>query len=628
MRHGTSGLRPRVFGAVLVLAAAAAAQENDDVEAMRRRLKQQDEKIAGLSTQLEAALTRLNDVEKKMTDELVDARVEDALKTKLKIYQRPTSIDIDDRKVLFTSGGIEGGLFFTGLFRSRFELRQNNVDLNSGDGGLDDSGARLNGRFRLGIGASFLGDETTSAAAASAPSTADAFGSARYHAASVTALTEFQAYGTFANNSFVTTQNAQQLPQSFSFSLLAEPYEQIGLYQGFLRVANVLADDVTVRVGRQEIVLGNQLLFGNNSFYDGTVHDAIRFDYGNRLLGDEFAATFFYAKEAASDNGIPGPIFDFDEDDQMALYLTYAPKGEDWTVDGYWSYFSARSALNGGGDLIATGSTAFYFDGAYTPLILGHFHTLGARGQWSRIPLFGGSLTLSGELAYQTGGDSSLNIDEDGDTINDFPHRSIHGWNFELVSNFRLYDPKTASKSDSLPILAFQYYLATGGGRNIGVDDGDPTNDFHEHLGFQPMFVNRHFEFRPNQRNDEGAIFYPGGGRYGNMDAIPLDNVHALKLAFSFMATPELELGAGIVHAITESNQGYGSSSFGTELDLFGTYYFRSNIQFGANVSVFFPGSSAKRQANNLFFDQTDPTAGRADDDAAFAFYLQALLQF
>ena len=617
-----NGMRKRMIGPVVGLCAAmfavTAIAQDPEVERLKKRVAEQDENLKAMSAQLQGALSRLSAVEGQGQSQALDEAVERALSQKVLLFRRPISIDVEDRVPLFTTGGVEGGLFFTGLFRSRFDLRQNNVDFNSGADGIDDSGARLNGRFRLGIGASFLGDAvpTDSAPSGSAPS--------------ITALTEFQAYGTFANNSFVTTQNPQQLPTSFSFSLLAEPYEQIGLYQGFLRASNLGVDGLRFSAGRQEIVLGNQLLFGNNSFYDGTVHDALRFDYGQRSASrkDEFAISAFYAKQAASDNGIPGPVFDFDEDDLWAVYATYAPKGSDWLIDGYWSYFNGRSALNGGGDFIATGSTAFYFDGAYTPLMLGHFHTIGARGQWSKIPLGGGFLTAGVEAAYQTGADTSLNIDENGDGINDFPRRSVHGWSVEVATNFRFYDPDAVSSDDARPILGLNYYYASGGGRNFGVDDGDPTNDFHESLGFQPMFVNRHFEFRGNERDDAGQIYTPGGGRYGNMDAIPLDNVHAFRAAFSIMATPELELGVGLVYAITDSDQGYGDGSFGTEVDLFGTYYYRENIQFGANFSLFVPGSTARRQSEILFFDGSDPTDGNADDDVAMAFYLQALVQF
>jgi hypothetical protein len=619
-----------IFAAGLVCAALIATVAGaQDVETLRRlvgeqekKLADQDQAIATMGAKLEQALDEIRRLKEGggYDSRAVEEAVQAVLTGSDFFFRRPKSIDVEDRAPLFAAEGVQGGLFFTGLFRSRLDLRQNNVDLNSGDNGIDDSGVRLNGRFRLGIGASFLQPE-------GAPADSREGGS---RAPAITALTEFQAYGTFANNSYVTTPNPQQLPKSFSFSLLAEPYEQIGLYQGFLRASNVGLDGFRTTLGRQEIVLGNQLLFGNNSFYDGTVHDAVRLDYGVRTgpWRDDFAISAFYAKEAASDNGIPGPIFDFDEDEFYAVYATYAPKSEPWSIDGYWSFFNGRSALNGGGDFIATGSTAFYFDGAYTPLILGHFHTFGLRGQWNSIALGGGFLTTSAEIAYQTGADSSLNIDEDGDGINDFPHRSIHGWNIELASNFRFYDPQRSESSDLRPLLGFQYYYASGGGLNVGVDDGNPSNDFHESIGFQPMYVNRHFEHQRADRDDMTALYYPGGGRYGNMDAIPLDNVHAFKLAFSVMATPELELGVGIVHAITDSNQGYGSSVFGTELDVFGTYFYRTNIQFGANVSVFFPGSTAKNQSELLFFDGTDPTDGNADDDAAFAFYLQALVHF
>ena len=54
----------------------------------------------------------------------------------------------------------------------------------------------------------------------------------------------------------------------------------VGMYQAWLEFRNIFCrPELSTRIGRQEIVLGNQFQFGNADWYNGIVHDGIRVDW-------------------------------------------------------------------------------------------------------------------------------------------------------------------------------------------------------------------------------------------------------------------------------------------------------------------------------------------------------------
>jgi hypothetical protein len=580
-------MRWRKGSAVLVcglIAASAAAQT--EIDLLRNEVR---ELRAAMTAQKDEADGKIRDLETRLAAKEASDRetdVDKAVADKLRLYTRPDPARFYPNRGIFEA--LEGGLFFTGLFRSRLEGRLNNIDFNPGMSGLDDSGFGFNGRFRLGFGAVLYKDpETAGPSPTGEPP----------RKLQVTALTEFQSYGTFANNSYVNVPSAAGLPVPFAFNILTEPFEDVGIYQGYLYFQRLFDDAFNLKIGRQEIVFGNEFILGNNSFYDGTVHDGVllsldkQADWGVKL-------SFAYAKEAAADASIATGVRSFDEDEFLVFYAE-ADLAEHLRLDAYAFYFNARSGVN---DIFVTGSSAFIFDGALTPPILGHHWTLGTRLLATHIDLFGGPLTLNGEAAFQFGADTSTPAG----------HRSIHGWSTELIANWRI-PPDDGLK----PILTLAYLYAGGG-------EPGPNGA----IGFQPLFVNRHFEsLAIDARDDPNRVYYPGGGRYGNMDEIPLLNIHALKAAISVELAPKVEAGVAFIYALAADNQGYGSGAYGTELDLFGSYIYSNNLQFAANLGVFFPGRAASNLSNQLFFDPGQP-ALHSDNEPAFSIYVQALLQF
>ncbi len=573
------------IGASLAFLAALAAGQQSEVDALRREVR---ELRSALTSQRDTYDKRIEELETRFGEMAATDRalqIDQAISDKMRLYSRPDASKLYPSKGLFES--VEGGMFFTGLFRSRFEARANNVDFNPSGTGLDDSGYGFNGRFRLGFGA-VLYRELLDGAESRDESPRNL---------QVTALTEFQSYGTFANNSYINVPSAAGLPVPFAFNILTEPFEDVGLYQGYLYFQKLLDESLNIKVGRQEMEFGNQLILGNNSFYDGTVHDGLVVSL-DRSLESDFRLHFAYAKQAASDTGIASSVKSFDEDEFVALYGEIFP-AENVQIDAYALYFNARSGVN---DIFVTGSTAFIFDGALTPPILGRHWTLGARVQATQIDLFGGPLTLNAEAAFQFGEDDSA-----------AGRRSIHGWTTEFVSNWRIPDD-----GDLKPIATVAYLYAGGG-------EPGATGA----IGFQPLFVNRHFEsLSKNARDDHTRVYYPGGGRYGNMDEIPLFNIHALKAAVSFEVSQGVEVGAAYIFAAAADDQGDGTGAYGHEFDLFASYVYSNNLQFAANLGLFLPGKTARDLSNLLFFSDPASPNLASENEPAVSFYLQALLQF
>jgi hypothetical protein len=572
--------------ALVALVLAASCLSGQEVDALKRRVSELEQLVVMQKEEFSAKLAslerRLDEQPRDEKDTEIAEKVEELSKRVSgagRIFCRPVAGSSTPTADVFTA--LQGGLIFTGLFRTRLEARRDQVDFNSGASGLDDSGIRFNGRFRLGFGAVLKADT-------------DGTGE------QITALTEIQSVGTFANNSFLTQPSAAQVPIPQQFNLLIEPFEVVNLYQGYIAFQRLVDDTINVKVGRQELVFGNEMLLGNNSFQEGTVHDALLLQW--RPV-KELDVSAFYAKEAAADASLGGFRLDNDEDEMMGVYATYEPK-QSLRFEGYGLYFNGRSGDN---DTFITGSTAYMFDGSYRPPIFGHFWTLGARAFMTDIEICNDILSISAEAAYQFG-------DDDREDAMGVPYdREIGGLCGEILVNYR-FDPA----SDGLkPIATAGYYYAEGG---EDIRDGD--------LGFQPLFINRHFESTlRNERGDIYKPYYPGGGRYGNMDELPLFNVHILKAALSVAVTERVEVGAGYLYAITARDEGYGTGTFGQEIDVFGAYTYSDHVQFLANFSVFFPGRTAHDLSNLLFFDPAVPNR-QPDNDPAFAIYLQALIQF
>ena len=105
----------------------------------------------------------------------------------------------------------------------------------------------------------------------------------------------------------------------------------VDLYQGYIEARNMWGTPLTMRVGRQELALGNQWLVGVNnvgSIYTGLSFDGLRVTFANDVVTVDAIA----AKLADT-------LGDFGDDDVdlYALYGSYIGI-EDTAIDAYWMF--------------------------------------------------------------------------------------------------------------------------------------------------------------------------------------------------------------------------------------------------------------------------------------------------
>ena len=537
-------------------------------EAFEERLRAVENQRDDLQTQVES----LTGLEEQIQTQLQE-EIEGALRDRIKFYQRPSLVN--DQRPLFEA--IQGGLIMTGLFRSRIDYRHNNQDFNDDE---DDSGVRMSGRFRLGFGATITDD--------------------RPNGPRINALTEFQVYGKFNNNSFYSTAAEGSLPDEGSL-ILEPPFEQVRLYQGYIDFKELFAPELRLVVGRQELAFGTEFILGNEDFFGGRTHDGLLLEWKSEALSLSGLVT----AEAQRDFDIAPPPEgneDFDYDWMAGIYGEYEAT-TDLRFDAYVLHFEARSSIENV-DILQT-ATGPAFDSSFFDALTGSFWTVGARGFLGRVKVGDGFMAFNAELAYQFGADGDADIS---------------GLSGEFLFNWWFDAPGSDGWN---PILTLGYYYCEGGNR-----DGS-------RMGFQPMFINRHFEVV--DRNDPSRPYYAGGGRYGNMDLVPLSNIHMFRSALTVAPSEDIELGVGYLLAIVADDQGLGTGVLGHEIDLFGSYRYhyaegrgKGTIIFGANLSVFFPGDGASDLSQFLFAREiSSGVLGQiAGDDIAYAVYIQALLSF
>ena len=148
---------------------------------------------------------------------------------------------------------------------------------------------------------------------------------------------------------------------------------EVRMYQSYIEMREAWGYPITVRIGRGEILLGSEWLFGNNDTagaFTGLYHDGVVITYAT----DNFSLKAIWSK--LSEMGA------FEEDGDVDLYILYGSYTgiEDLTIDGYVSLVrSAAGPAQGNEETV-------------------ELTTVGARVAGER-----GAFDFEGEVAYQTG---------------------------------------------------------------------------------------------------------------------------------------------------------------------------------------------------------------------------------
>jgi hypothetical protein len=354
----------------------------------------------------------------------------------------------------------------------------------------------------------------------------------------------------------------------------------VGMYQAWLETRNMFCRrELSARVGRQEIVFGNQFQFGNADWYNGVVFDGGRVDWTTKC----WTLTGLMLKLSSIDGDI-NQISSFrvphDDDELYGAYLTLTPN-KCTTIDFYWLYVnghggaSGQRSVNSGANAGFGNNPELGFPGVLGFLYPGseaYWHTFGARIGGTLNLLCGVDYNLEG--AYQTGDVHDLELTGEDVDVDAFTVEGELGVTLEKPHHVRVFGRALFAE---------------------GPEDGD--------VGYLILYPNRHSNtgFR---------------ARYGLADLIPMTNVFTAQLGAHFDPFCNWTFGATGLWATTDNPVGDGlDDDYGTELDLWGEWRYSKQLTFAGGVALVWPD------------DQGEILWGISDETQVIA-YLQARLWF
>lgn len=328
----------------------------------------------------------------------------------------------------------------------------------------------------------------------------------------------------------------------------------VGTYQAWLEMRRMFGVcQLSTRVGRQEIVLGNQFQFGNADWYNGVVFDGGRLDWTENC----WTLTGLALKLSSIDgdiNQVPSFQVPHDDDELYGLYFSVRPN-KCTTIDAYWMYVnghggaSGQRSLNSGANAGFGNNPNLGFPGVLGFLYPGseaYFHTFGAR-IGGTLNVFCG-LDYNVEAAYQTGDVHDLEATGADVDVDALTAEAEVGLTFSKSSKFRVF--------------ARALYAE-------GPDD--------DSVGYLILYPNRHT--------------YDGfRARYGLADLIPMTNVLSGQIGFHFDPFCNWTFGATGLWATTDEAVGTGlADEYGYELDLWGEWRYSKQVTFGGGVAIVVP---------------------------------------
>jgi hypothetical protein len=314
----------------------------------------------------------------------------------------------------------------------------------------------------------------------------------------------------------------------------AKKCDEVQMYQAYINVKNMWGTPLALRVGRQEIALGNQFLVGVNdasSLFKGLSFDAIRLTYAT----DQVKIDAIASKLAETFQNFGKGDVDF-----YTVYGSYIGI-DDVAIDAYWMYVRDNQ-----GDIVALANGKTLNE-----------HTVGLRGG-GRV----GSFDFEAEGAYQFGNVDGVKnpwfrIDKPYADVkyNTFGANSEVGYTFDVA-----WQPR--------PFARFAYL---GGGKP---DQCRKTND--RTMPFDRLFSNvRYSEFVDDYTGNNGklsnAYIYALGLQLRPTECI------SLKLLGSYIRA-EKRLRSDIPD----------TRQVGWEVGAYGDYHYTDDLVFRAGYAHFF----------------------------------------
>lgn len=350
-----------------------------------------------------------------------------------------------------------------------------------------------------------------------------------------------------------------------------------GFYRAYVELRNVFGSDLTMRLGRQPVVIADEFLFGDLDFYGGTSWDAIRADYTTDWGGIHAVV----AKAGEVDRPeIVYQVYTVDPD-TGDLLITEGDEGGDanlYALNAMWKINDT---------MMLDGAVVYWFDHRGFPIP-------GFNSQDKRW-------TYWAHFAYQpeTGlyGVANLAL-QDGDTIG----YTSNGWEMVGIGRPMAWEATGGWKWDRGGKPAKVWLrLAQFSGDDPETDDVESYNplamDFHGRYGLMDLW---HGMNRPA---------YIGGPSGANV----------IQLGFDTQITENFRL-MGIAEYL-KANEKYNAANvraLGKEFGFAGTYDYSKNFSFEVGIAQAYPGSATYQDPP--FFVQGQDTIRRV--------YVNALCRF
>jgi hypothetical protein len=343
-----------------------------------------------------------------------------------------------------------------------------------------------------------------------------------------------------------------------------EDRDSLDVYQAYVVFQpSIFGYETEVKVGRQEIALGSELLLGNDDKYSGVSHDAVKM---SATLFDNLSTHLFVAKvvensaviaengnevQEATTLGIAG-IEGNNDTHCFGLWNTY-DFNEDMLLDGYVLYVANNDEA---------GANSI-FD---TIDLDAKIWTVGLRFKADRLEYFGQKFDFSVEAAMQLG---ELNAGGDDMDIEDsFAFEIEAGWSPPIMWT---------------PRLAVGYAWASG--------DEDVADDEYNHFS---------------------SMYQEVQGRLGKADLFVLENLGCFYVdvsckPFNERLNDKLQVGVSYLNftASEEEDTNVGRQTLGTgdeddvgdEVDFYASYVLNENAQLKCCWSWIEPGEMVNETA-------------------------------
>jgi hypothetical protein len=352
---------------------------------------------------------------------------------------------------------------------------------------------------------------------------------------------------------------------------LAERDGPIDLHQAYLFVGNHKVFPVSLKIGRQELVYGDQRLLGNFRWNNNArTFDAAKLRYQNALLGvDVFTGRLVYNNQGHFNRS-------YSADTLSGLYFNFPSALTNEVVE---AYVYDRTVSRSIGKIDWSGVAAPFRSPAPQDL-----YTWGLRIRSK--PLVYGPFDYGIELMHQTGNRTTAGPTTAPAAVAALPRLTQDAWAAVLQSGY------TWTEHPWQPRFAVLYSYATG----------DKNSADGESQTFQNLFATTHLH-------------------YGYMDLNSLQNLSDLRFAFTAKPRANISLAleshfqkldrttdywynvAGVARnfagAAAGSGKGYRinpsySHDLGTEIDLVGGWTFTPAAMIEVGVSHYYRGDYIK----------------------------------